>query len=126
PELLEHTEELAVDQLHPGGPRRRPRLPARRLEGALEVVEDGQQLPDQRFVGKADVVLSLAGGPLASVVELGGGAEVSLLVSVRLARLLLQGLAQLADLCGSVAGLAAGLDGLFPVWVIRFHHNRRV
>src|SRR5262249_34457214 len=78
-ELFEHAEELALDQLDLGRHRARSPLALGRLEGSIEIVQHREQLPEHGFVGEPYVVLSLAGGALARVVELGHQPEVSVL-----------------------------------------------
>src|SRR5262249_61919273 len=86
-ELLEDAEQLALNQLDARGHRRRRWLSLGRLQRPIEVVEDGEQFSDQRFVGEADVVLALAGRALARIVELGHQADISVLQSLDLSGL---------------------------------------
>src|SRR4029453_14365432 len=76
-ELFEHAEQLALDQPDPGGHRARSRLALGRLKGSIEVVQHREQLPEHGFVGEPYIVLALAGGALARVVELRHEPEVS-------------------------------------------------
>src|SRR5205807_1389260 len=59
-ELLEHLQELALDQLDPLDNRGRLAALAGGVERPVEVVEHRQQVADQRFVCVADVLVALA------------------------------------------------------------------
>ena len=97
-ELLEHAQQLALDQLDAGGDGGGAGLGLGRLQGALEVVEHGQDLAEQGLVGVAGVVLALARRALLGIVELGQGPQGPVLVRLGLAGLGLERLPQPPDL----------------------------
>ena len=68
-----------------------------RLEGALEVVEDGQELLDETLVGARDQALLVARGPLAVVLEVSGEALEVVQVLVPLGLDLLEPLRELGS-----------------------------
>src|SRR5262249_9130054 len=85
--LIEHADQPALDQLDPSRHRARSGLTLGRLEGSIEIIEHREQLPEQGFVGESSIILALAGGALARVVELGHQPEVSVLKLLDLAGL---------------------------------------
>src|SRR5262245_3705129 len=97
-ELLEHAQELALDQLDAGRHGCRRGLAARGLEGPIEVVENGQELAQERLVRVPRVVFPFACRALARVVELGGRAEIALALLLGFPGLGLEGLAKAHDL----------------------------
>ena len=95
--LLERLPQRLLDQLH-AVDQRSLLVALGRLERPLQVVEHGQELPDEPLVGVRDQALLVARRPLAVVLEVGLRSleEIEVLVPLRL-------------------GLARGSSGVGPV-----------
>ena len=80
--LLEQFRELALNQFEAGLERLRFRR-RRRREGAIEIVDDRQQIADHVGRRPFDHVLAIAIDALAEVVELGGLAQQAIVADRR-------------------------------------------
>ncbi len=76
PDLLEGVEQALVDQLDAFGVIG---VGGFDLQGALEIVEDGQDLPHQIHGGELQIIGPLALGAAARIVEFGAGAQQAIL-----------------------------------------------
>src|SRR2546426_4723102 len=72
--VLQQLLQLAVDQVDAVEPGEAGQARVQRPKGALEVIEDGQQVDDQRGVGEAAAFLPLLLGAALVVLEVGLGA----------------------------------------------------
>jgi len=83
--LLEHAEQLALDQLDAFDDRGGPGGAAAGGQGAVEIVEHREQVADQRLGGVLEVLLTVALGPTPHVVGLGQRAQELVLPVLHLA-----------------------------------------
>src|SRR5690349_4855517 len=79
-DALEHAQQLALNQLHARHDALGAAGGARRRQRAIEVVEDRNQLAQQRLVGVAHAVLGVALGAPPDVVGLGDRAQHAVLL----------------------------------------------